>query len=56
MYNLWIAKFGAGLGKRVVMLTGETGADLKLLAKVVVLTSLTCIALLYYGHMLLCTN
>lgn len=31
---MWQAKFGAVLGKRVVMLTGETGADLKLLAKV----------------------
>lgn len=33
MYAQWQVKFGSGLGKKVVMLTGETGADLKLLAK-----------------------
>ena len=33
VYTQWQAKFGGGLGKRVVLLTGETGADLKLLAK-----------------------
>ena len=30
----WQSKFGYQLGKNVVMLTGETSADLKLLAKV----------------------
>jgi pre-mRNA-splicing helicase BRR2 len=30
----WTAKFGGQLGKKVVLLTGETGTDLKLLAKV----------------------
>lgn len=33
MYNDWQAKFGGHLGKKVVLLTGETGTDLKLLAK-----------------------
>lgn len=34
MYAEWTAKFGGQLGKKVVLLTGETGTDLKLLAKV----------------------
>ena len=34
MYADWQSKFGLQLGKNVVMLTGETSADLKLLAKV----------------------
>ena len=34
MYTDWYNKFGLQLGKKVVMLTGETGSDLKLLAKV----------------------
>ena len=34
MYADWQSKFGVQLGKNVVMLTGETSADLKLLAKV----------------------
>jgi pre-mRNA-splicing helicase BRR2 len=29
----WNAKFGEGLGKSVVMLTGETATDLKLLSQ-----------------------
>ena len=34
VYREWEAKFGpGGLGKRVVMLTGETASDLKLMAK-----------------------
>ncbi|WAR22369.1 U520-like protein [Mya arenaria] len=33
MYTDWYNKFGLQLGKRVVVLTGETGTDLKLLAK-----------------------
>ncbi|XP_067928050.1 U5 small nuclear ribonucleoprotein 200 kDa helicase-like [Watersipora subatra] len=33
VYSQWQSKFGGGLGKKVVLLTGETGADLKLLAK-----------------------
>ena len=33
-YVDWRTKFGLQLGKNVVMLTGETSADLKLLAKV----------------------
>ena len=34
MYSDWSNKFGQQLGKKVVLLTGETGTDLKLLAKV----------------------
>lgn len=34
MYTDWYSKFGLQLGKKVVVLTGETGTDLKLLAKV----------------------
>ena len=34
MYTDWHNKFGLQLGKKVVLLTGETGTDLKLLAKV----------------------
>ena len=34
VYVDWQSKFGLQLGKNVVMLTGETSADLKLLAKV----------------------
>lgn len=34
VYTEWTAKFGGQLGKKVVLLTGETGTDLKLLAKV----------------------
>ena len=34
VYADWQSKFGLQLGKNVVMLTGETSADLKLLAKV----------------------
>lgn len=33
VYAEWTAKFGGQLGKKVVLLTGETGTDLKLLAK-----------------------
>ncbi|XP_061184302.1 U5 small nuclear ribonucleoprotein 200 kDa helicase-like isoform X1 [Saccostrea echinata] len=33
VYTEWSAKFGGQLGKKVVLLTGETGTDLKLLAK-----------------------
>ena len=33
MYSEWQAKFGQQLGKKVVLLTGETATDLKLLAK-----------------------
>ncbi|KAJ8316877.1 hypothetical protein KUTeg_004781 [Tegillarca granosa] len=33
VYNDWNNKFGLQLGKKVVLLTGETGTDLKLLAK-----------------------
>lgn len=33
MYTDWHNKFGLQLGKKVVLLTGETGTDLKLLAK-----------------------
>ena len=33
-YIDWRTKFGIQLGKNVVVLTGETSADLKLLAKV----------------------
>ena len=33
MYSEWHAKFGQQLGKKVVLLTGETATDLKLLAK-----------------------
>jgi len=33
IYADWSQKFGAVLGKKVVLLTGETGTDLKLLAK-----------------------
>ncbi|KAH3788153.1 U5 small nuclear ribonucleoprotein 200 kDa helicase-like [Dreissena polymorpha] len=33
MYTDWYSKFGLQLGKKVVVLTGETGTDLKLLAK-----------------------
>ena len=36
MYTDWQSKFGLQLGKNVVKLTGETSADLKLLAKVCV--------------------
>lgn len=32
-YAEWVPKFGQHLSKKVVLLTGETGADLKLLAK-----------------------
>ncbi|KAG8036648.1 hypothetical protein G9C98_003970 [Cotesia typhae] len=34
VYADWLVKFGRNLGKKVVLLTGETGTDLKLLAKV----------------------
>lgn len=34
MYAEWQLKFGQLLGKKVVLLTGETATDLKLLAKV----------------------
>lgn len=33
VFTDWHNKFGLTLGKKVVMLTGETGTDLKLLAK-----------------------
>ena len=33
MFTDWRSKFGIMLGKNVVLLTGETSADLKLLAK-----------------------
>ena len=33
MYNEWHLKFQMQLGKKVVLLTGETSTDLKLLAK-----------------------
>ncbi|XP_014208524.1 putative U5 small nuclear ribonucleoprotein 200 kDa helicase [Copidosoma floridanum] len=33
IYNDWALKFGKILGRKVVLLTGETGTDLKLLAK-----------------------
>ncbi len=33
VYADWQLRFGLKLGKRVVRLTGETGTDLKLLAK-----------------------
>ncbi|KAG1680515.1 U5 small nuclear ribonucleoprotein helicase [Nymphon striatum] len=33
IYNDWQLKFGQQLGRKVVLLSGETGADLKLLAK-----------------------
>lgn len=33
IYNDWQFKFGQQLGRKVVLLSGETGADLKLLAK-----------------------
>ncbi|XP_067656314.1 U5 small nuclear ribonucleoprotein 200 kDa helicase-like isoform X1 [Haliotis asinina] len=33
VYNDWYNKFAVQLGKKVVLLTGETGTDLKLLAK-----------------------
>lgn len=33
IYNDWVYKFGKALNKKVVLLTGETGTDLKLLAK-----------------------
>ena len=33
VYNDWMEKFNHGLGKKVVLLTGETGTDLKLIAK-----------------------
>ena len=33
VFTDWRSKFGIMLGKNVVMLTGETSADLKLLAK-----------------------
>ena len=44
VYADWHSKFGLQLGKNVVMLTGETSADLKLLAKVMTL-GLSCLAL-----------
>ena len=44
VYADWHSKFGLQLGKNVVMLTGETSADLKLLAKVMTLV-LSCLAL-----------
>ncbi|XP_043468910.1 putative U5 small nuclear ribonucleoprotein 200 kDa helicase [Leptopilina heterotoma] len=33
IYADWLEKFNHGLGKKVVLLTGETGTDLKLIAK-----------------------
>ncbi len=33
-YAEWLGKFGHNLGKRVVMLTGETSVDLRLLRDV----------------------
>lgn len=33
IYVEWMEKFGRGLGRKVVLLTGETGTDLKLIAK-----------------------
>ena len=44
VYADWHSKFGLQLGKNVVMLTGETSADLKLLAKVMTL-ALPCFVL-----------
>lgn len=45
MYTDWQSKFGLQLGKNVVKLTGETSADLKLLAKVCVKGSVMCFRL-----------
>ena len=45
MYTDWQSKFGLQLGKNVVKLTGETSADLKLLAKVCVKGMVTCFRL-----------
>ena len=33
IYTDWLSKFSGHLGKKVVLLTGETATDLKLLAK-----------------------
>ena len=42
-YTDWVVKFGHQLGKRVVMLTGETSVDLRLLRDVSTLLShVTC--------------
>ena len=45
MYTDWQSKFGLQLGKNVVKLTGETSADLKLLAKVCVKGQVMCFRL-----------
>ena len=45
MYTDWQSKFGLQLGKNVVKLTGETSADLKLLAKVCVKGPVMCFRL-----------
>lgn len=34
VFNDWLAKFGSKLGVKVVILTGETGTDLKVLLSV----------------------
>ncbi|KAF0300038.1 putative U5 small nuclear ribonucleoprotein helicase [Amphibalanus amphitrite] len=39
VYNHWKEKFGRRLGKRVELLTGETGTDLKMLAKGAIVVS-----------------
>lgn len=44
MFADWQSKFGVQLQKNVVLLTGETSADLKLLAKVfILLITLQCV-------------
>ena len=50
IYQDWNGKFGAasGIDKRVVMLTGETGTDLKLLNKAhIVVSFVLCFFIVY---------